>query len=180
MITLVGVTPGPPFLRYAFDAQSGQFEQTSHEDWGEAASGARGWGDVRVIGLSRKASVFVAIYSLDKLLHVTIPPRTFSWPGPYVARRRALWFRVKSFRICEGARTHLMLRYSFIDSSHGFPGPEVADIFLRIARETASRSRIATFSLFWEANAAGVDVTSEGFQRRLAAEAKQMATTGLE
>jgi hypothetical protein len=172
MIMLLGVTPGPPFVRYELDPLSGRFERTTHPDRAEAARGASGWGDVRVIGLRCKEEIFVAIYSHEKQLHVTIPPQTFSWPGRYVARRRSTWSRVKSFRIAESVRTYLFFRYTFIDSRHGFPGPEVADIFLRIARETATRERILTFALFWEAHAAGEDVTSERFQRWLAASAK--------
>ena len=62
----------------------------------------------------------------------------------------------------------MRFRYRFIDSQHEFPGPEVVDIFCKVARETASAKSIRTFVYFWEAQSCGEDVTSQEFQQRLA------------
>lgn len=67
------------------------------------------------------------------------------------------------------------LRYRFVDSQHEFPGPEVVDIFYKVARETVSAKSIRTFVYFWEARSRGEDVTSQEFQQRLASLAASTA-----
>ena len=172
MIVLVGIRERELSQRFELDPTSGQFKETVHRDYEEAAVGARGFADRRVIGIRRRKEIFTAVYSLDGALHVSIPPQHFAWPGSYVARRRCRFGRFKSFSIAEGPREYLRFFYKFIDSSHEFPGPEVVDIFYLIAHETSSNELLRSFIYFWEAHAAGEDVTSPEFQKRLSQASK--------
>lgn len=129
----------------------------------------RGFADVRQIGVRHKEQVFASIYSHAGLLHVAIPPQHFSWPSSYVARRRSLLSRVKSFSIGTEARRLLHFRYIFIDSQHGFPGPEASDIFYMIAWKTSSPEIIRGCIYSWESMANGENLASSDFQRRLKA-----------
>jgi hypothetical protein len=167
MIVLVGIKERELSQRFEFDPSSGEFKETVHKDYEEAAAGARGFADLRTIGIRHHSEIFTAVYSLDGALHVSIPPQHFAWPGPYVARRRSRLGRIKSFSITEGPRQYLQFFYAFVDSSHEFPGPEVVDIFYLIAHETSSEERLRSFIYFWEASAAGEDVTNSTFQQRL-------------
>jgi hypothetical protein len=127
-------------------------------------AGVRGFADVRTIGLRRKAEVFAAIYSLGNQLHVAIPPQHFAWPGEFVAQRRSLLSRIKSFSITSPARTHVHFFYIFIDDVHEFPGPEAVDIFKMIAWKTATPEAIRETVLLWEGLFRGDDLSSSEFR----------------
>jgi hypothetical protein len=168
MIRLRGISEGRSIESFEFDPASGEFERTLHTSYEEASAGACGFGDLREIGLRKREKVFVAFYSLDGIAHLSIPPQHFAWPGPYVARRRSCLGRMKSFSITSNVRKYLHFYYTFVDSSHGFPGPEVVDIFYMVASETSNERRLRSFIYFWEAHSAGVDVAGSSFQKELA------------
>jgi hypothetical protein len=68
--------------------------------------GARGFADVRRIGVRRKREVFAALFSFEGVLHVAVPPHRFIWPGPYIATRRTAPLLVLA-TFPDGHRLHL-------------------------------------------------------------------------
>ncbi len=164
MILLQSALDDGPFSHYLFDPETGIYQALKEKP---AKVQERGFGDARRVGLVRHQNLFAAIYALDNQLHVAIPPSHFIWPGPWVARRRTIFNRVRSFSITSGSERGLQLSYSFVDSRYEFPGPEVIDIFFMIAERTSSPESVRTFIYFWEARARGEDVTSPAFQEEL-------------
>ncbi|HEX8616194.1 MAG TPA: hypothetical protein VF911_01300 [Thermoanaerobaculia bacterium] len=112
--------------------------------------GVCGFGDSRMIGVRRKTEVFAALYARADLLHVALPPQSFTWPGTARARRKTWLSRVKSFEISMGDEMPVNFFYTFIDSQHEFPGPEAMDIFYMIAWKTSTPEIVQETITLWQ------------------------------
>jgi len=163
-----------PCVSYQLDQGSGEHERVLHQSSEEARDGARGFADVRTVGIRRRREVFAAMYSWQELLHVVISPHHFTWPGPFTAKRgyRRLGGPIKVFSIGAEGREHMKFFYLFYDGSP-WPGAEALDIFAKMASETSSPAQVYRFIQYWEGSANGEDVRSEEFQQQLAAYVRQ-------
>lgn len=161
MITLVSNNEHPPFFRYELNPKTGEYHRTStHDELREAVTKARGFCDEREVGILQKRKVFAAIYALDGLLHTWVDNKHFTWPGEFCARRHSFLSRIKRFSISSKRRPvekYVSIYYTFLDISHSFPGPEVVDIFCKIAWDTAKVDRINDWIEYWEKNATGIN-----------------------
>ena len=163
-----------PYVSYRLDLGSGGYERVIHDSSEEAWDSARGFADVRTVGIRRRREVFVAMYSWQELLHVVISPHHFTWPGPFTAKRgyRRLGGPIKVFSIGAEGREHMKFFYLFYDGSP-WPGAEALDIFAKMASETSAPAQVYRFIQYWEGSANGEDVRSEEFQQQLAAYVRQ-------
>lgn len=158
-------------VRYVFNEGSGlvteaRFPDEAAKEDAVARRNVRGFGSWRSVGLLRgKHRVFVAVYSSQQKLVLRVGSTVFRWPTPSLSAKRTTVFPgIKQFRLQLGQETVLSFRYRYVDRE---TWPDNGDILSYVERMTRTPGDVARTIAFWEANAAGRDIVSQGLADEL-------------